>query len=214
MKSRLCSTIATAFVLVTLAVPTRPTLAAAEDCTWSVAPDAVKVEWTAFKFTNKTGVTGTFTTSTLSGPRSADSLVGLAKGLQMTIDGASIESNNPARNVTIRDFFFAKFVPDPKIRGRATAASGDDHRGTIEIEITLNGVSRTVPFAYAIGRDNQVEATASIDLLDFQLDAAHASIHETCQQQHTGEDGVSKTWTTVGIALRGKFTKTCRVSAS
>ncbi len=179
------------------------------DCTFSIATDAVKMEWTAFKFTDKTGVTGTFTKTTLAGPTSADSFTALATGLTMSIDAASIESNNPARNLTIREFFFEKFVPDPIIRGHATALRGDEKNGTIDIETTMNGVSRSVPFAYTIGADNAVEAKASIDMLDFKLEKAHASIHQTCEEQHRGPDGVSKTWTTVELALRGRFTKTC-----
>lgn len=178
-------------------------------CTYSVSKDAVKVEWTAFKLTEKVGVTGTFNTTALSGPTQSDSLTALAKGLSMKIDGASIESNNPGRNVTISQFFFQKFSPSPEISGKVENVDGDDTKGTLNIAITMNGTTKTVPFAYTISKDHEVEATATIDMMDFALQKPFDSLHMACEEQHTGKDGVSKTWTEVGLKLSGKFAASC-----
>jgi polyisoprenoid-binding protein YceI len=178
-------------------------------CTYSVAPDGVKVQWTAFKFTSKQGVSGTFNTMKLSGPMEADTLTSLAEGLSMEIDGKSIESNNPGRNATISEFFFQTFAPSPNITGRVESVEGDDSKGTLKIAITMNGTTRSVPFAYTISDGNAVEAAASIDMLDFALQKSYDSIHLACEEQHTGEDGISKTWTEVDLKLTGTFTSTC-----
>lgn len=178
-------------------------------CTYSVDPRGIKVEWTAFKFTQKQAVTGSFNTTKVSGPTQATSLVELAKGLSMEIDGASIESGNPARNATISEFFFQKFAPPSRIIGKTVEVEGDDAKGTVEIEITLNDTSRVVPFAYTISKDHQVEAAATIDMMDFALQKAYDSLHLACEEQHTGEDKVSKTWTEVGLKLTGKFAQSC-----
>lgn len=185
-----------------------PTVADAA-CTYSVGPDAVKVEWTAFKLTEKVGVTGTFNTATLSGPTQSDSLVALAKGLSMKIDGASVESNNPGRNATISQFFFQKFTPPSEISGKVASVNGDDTKGTLHVAITMNGTTKIVPFAYTISDAHEVEATATIDMMDFALRKAFNSLHMACEEQHTGKDGVSKTWTDVGLKLSGKFAASC-----
>lgn len=188
------------------------TLAAARAdaaCTYSVAANAVKVEWTAFKFTEKKGVTGTFHTARLAGPTSAATLTDLAKGLTMEIDGTSIESGDPARNATVSEFFFQQFKPNAKITGQAVEVTGDDKSGIIKMKISLNGTSQVVPFAYAIGEKGAVEAKGSIDMLDFSLQPAYDTLHKACEEKHVGPDGVSKTWTTVDIRLTGAFQEKC-----
>ncbi len=178
-------------------------------CTYSVAENGVKVEWTAFKLTEKVGVTGTFNTTKLSGPTNAGSLVDLAKGLSMEIDGASIESANPARNATISQFFFQEFAPSPSITGKVESVDGDDAKGTLQIAVTMNGTTKMVPFAYTISDDHEVVATATIDLMNFAAQKPFDSLHRACEEQHTGKDGVSKTWTDVGLKLSGQFAESC-----
>jgi len=183
--------------------------AAAETCTYSVDPNGVSLVWTAFKFTEKTAVNGKFNTRTVSGPTSASSPVELARGLSMEIDGASVETDNPARNATIGEFFFGKLKPSAQIRASVADVKGDDRKGTIDMKITMNEVSRVVPFAYTVTPEGEVTAKGSIDMLDFALKDAHDSIHQTCEELHKGADGVSKTWTDVDLTLTGKFTKSC-----
>ena len=178
-------------------------------CTYQLGKNPIKLEWTAFKFTEKTGVTGSFNTMTLRGPKQADSLINLARGLSMQIDGTSIESNNPGRNVTISQFFFQKFSPSPDLTAKVTSVEGDDHTGNLSIAITMNGTTKDVPFTYTISKDNQVEAKGSIDMMEFALQSAFDSIHRACETQHTGKDGISKTWTDVDLKLTGRFEKAC-----
>jgi polyisoprenoid-binding protein YceI len=178
-------------------------------CTYAIAANAVKVTWTAFKFTEKTGVSGSFNTARLEGPTAAATLTELAKGLRMEIDGASIESGDPARNATVSEFFFQQFTPDAKITGQAVEVSGDDKAGVVKINISLNGKSKVVPFAYAIGAQGAVEAKASIDMMDFALEGPYDTLHKACEEKHIGADGVSKTWTSVDIKLTGAYQEKC-----
>lgn len=183
--------------------------AAAETCTYAVDPNGISLVWTAFKFNEKTAVNGKFNTRKVSGPTSASSPVELARGLSMEIDGASVETDNPARNATIGEFFFGKFKPSAQIRASVADVKGDDRKGTMDMKVTMNEVTRVVPFAYTVTPDGEVTAKGSIDMLDFALKDAHDSIHQTCEELHKGKDGVSKTWTDVDLTLTGKFTKSC-----
>lgn len=186
-----------------------PQRAGAEKCTYSVDPGGIAITWTAFKFTDKTAVNGRFNTMKVSGPTSASSPIALAEGLSMEIDGLSVETDNPARNATISEFFFGVFKPAGKIQASVAEVKGDESKGTIDMKITMNGVARVVPFTYTATPAGEVEAKGSLDMMDFKLGEAHESIHEACEEQHKGTDGVSKTWTDVGVTLKGKFAKAC-----
>ena len=182
---------------------------ASAKCTYSLSKEGVKAEWTAFKFTSKAGVKGHFADTELTGPREAATLTALAEGLSMQIVGKSVKTGNPGRDVTISTFFFSFMKDGGAISGKATSVDGDDAKGKVHIDVTMNGVTRDVPFDYTIAKDGAVQATASIDMLDFGLEGAHEQIHKACEQQHTGEDGISKTWTQVDLALSGRFDSNC-----
>lgn len=197
----LCAT-ATAALL--LQAPT-----ASAKCTYSLSEEGVKAEWTAFKFTSKAGVKGHFADTRLEGPREAATLTALAEGLSMQIDGKSVKTGNPGRDVTITTFFFGFMKNGGAISGKATRVEGNDKNGKVHIDVTMNGVTRDVPFDYTITPEGGVQANASVDMLDFGLQGAHEQIHKACEQQHTGEDGISKTWTQVDLALSGRFISNC-----
>lgn len=194
---------ATACLLLLAAQP------AAAECTWKVAADGVKAEWTAFKFTSKAPVKGHFGDTQLDGPREAKTLTALAEGLSMKLAGKSVQTGNPGRDATIAAFFFGFMKDGGAISGKATRVEGDDRKGTVHIDVTMNGTTRDVPFAYTIDENGAVSANASIDMLDFAMQAAHAQLHKACGEQHTGEDGVSKTWTQVDLALTGQVESNC-----
>tara|TARA_B100000959_G_scaffold259490_1_gene295164 strand:- start:367 stop:969 length:603 start_codon:yes stop_codon:yes gene_type:complete len=181
----------------------------AKTCTYGITQDDVKVEWTAFKTNDKVAVKGTFNKMTLNGATSASSLAALAQGLSIDIDGGSIESGNPGRNVTVKQFFFEKFVPAYAMQAKVVKFTGDEKSGSIDIALSLNGVSKTLAFAYTV-KDNVLEAKASMQMFDFGLKAAFDSIHTTCKTLHTGKDGVAKTWDEVDLMVSGKFSKTCK----
>lgn len=192
-----------------IALALAPGSSAAADCTYSVDPGKIDVTWTAFKFIDKTAVTGRFNTRKVTGPTSASSPIALASGLAMEIDGTSVETDNPARNATISEFFFAKLKPAGTITASVEKVNGDEQKGTIDMKITMNGVSRVVPFSYTATPEGAVAAHGSFDMLDFALQGPFDSLHEACGEMHTGKDGVSKTWTDVEVLVKGTFTKSC-----
>lgn len=178
-------------------------------CTYQGDPKAIQIGWTAFKTSEKTPVKGHFTKFQAMGPGSAESLEKLLTGLHMDIDGASVETDNPARNATIQQFFFEKFNPAFAIHAMATKLEGDDQKGTLTINIKLNGVAKDVPFAYTVNAEGLLEAKGTIDMMDFSLQPAFDSLHQACEDLHKGKDGVSKTWTQVDLSVSGKFQKSC-----
>lgn len=178
-------------------------------CTYSTDPNQIKMEWTAYKFTDKTPVKGTFTGTQVEGEVKADSLSALAQGLRMKLDGATIESGDPGRNLTVKDFFFAKFNPPFQMEAWVKDLQGTDTAGSLTLVLQMNGVSKEVPFAYTATPEGELTAKGGINLMDWNLQPAFDSIHQACETMHTGKDGVSKTWDVVDLKVVGKFNKDC-----
>jgi YceI-like domain. len=179
-------------------------------CSYSGDPKDVQVVWTAFKFTGKTPVKGRFTSAAVSGTSSASSLAELLRGLKIQIDGATVETDNPGRNATIQQFFFEKFAGGPKIAASVAKVEGDDQKGSLTLNINMNGVAKDVSFPYSVSPDGVLTATGSIDMMEFSLQGPFDSLHGACEDLHKGPDGVSKTWTQVDLSVTGKFTKSCK----
>ena len=66
--------------------------------------------WTAYKFTEKAPVSGTFYTVKIREMKTGDTLTSVFAGVTGEIEGPSVESNSPARNAPIAAAFFGKFV--------------------------------------------------------------------------------------------------------
>lgn len=178
------------------------------DCTYIITQ--AKPEWTAYKYTEKAAVGGTFNTFTLSPTPPATSLSEAFEGVSIEIDAASVESNNPARNTTIAEKYFALFAPKSIITGNVLSAKGDERKGSIEINIDMNGVQKPYTFSYE-GKEGSLVASSVMDMMDFQLQKPFDSIHTACKTLHTGKDGVAKTWTEVALRVVVTYEKQCNV---
>jgi hypothetical protein len=165
--------------------------------------------WTAYKTTQKVAVGGTFNSVKLSEMKPGGTLTAAFTGLSAEIEGASIESGNPARNATVAAAFFAKFAEQAKITAQITGASGDEKLGLFMINVTMNNVTRSLQLRHEGMKDGTLVAKTVINMLDFGLQGAFDSIHKTCEALHTGDDGVSKTWTEVELSITADVTKKC-----
>ena len=57
--------------------------------------------------------------------------------------------------------------------------------------------------------DATIKLTGEIDLVDFKAEEAVASLNKICEALHTGADGISKTWSTVELAIETTLKKEC-----
>ena len=180
---------------------------AAQNCTYTLTE--ATPGWTAYKFTEKTGVSGGFTATTLSPTKAGPSLAAAIDGVTMTIDPASVSSGNEGRDMTIQQKYFGLFAPQTDLTAGVVAVKGDDSSGTVDINVGMNGVSKTISFPYSLSTDGTFTAKADMEMMDFGLKAAFDSIHTACKLLHTGEDGVAKTWTDVALSITAKIAKEC-----
>ncbi len=70
----------------------------------------------------------------------------------------------------------------------------------IKASLKMNGVTKTIPLTYFLS-GQLLSIRGKMDILDWNAQTALASLHEQCEEKHTGNDGISKTWSEVDIAV-------------
>ena len=180
-----------------------------EHCTYAVDASQAKVEWTAYKTTEKVGVKGTFAKVEIKAGKPAASIPALLDGASASIEGLSVDSGNPVRDENLRKGFFGLLAKGASIQGKLAKAKGDATQGELVLELSMNGKLGKVPMKYTVG-DAGLEATGSMDILNLGGAKALESLAQLCFEQHKGKDGVSKTWSEVGLRIAAPVSKTCK----
>ncbi len=139
------------------------------------------LQWTAFKTPLKLGVKGTFDKIAYTPGKNC------LQGAEVIINKHSVDTKNPGRDKTLDSFFFSKLKGD--IRAKVKKI-GDK---TLTVAITLNGVTKEVPFFYE-KKGSTLTAKGVIDLFDFSGSQALHSINKACFDKHQG-----KTWNDVEL---------------
>ncbi len=173
-------------------------------CTYSYKPDSLKIEWTAYKFTEKKGVLASFPVFTLDAPASANSAQELFEKTSIEIDPQGLESGDPGRNDNLKKYFFKKMI-GTKIKGQIVSFSP----AISKVKIDMNGVSKVVPFRMKIEGAKYVAET-DIDIMDFKMKKSLEAINKDCYELHKGSDGKSKTWSAVSLALSSEIIENCK----
>lgn len=172
-------------------------------CAYSYKPDSLKIEWTAYKFTEKKGVKASFPVFNLNAPASAPSVKELFTQTSITIDPQGLESGDAGRNANLKNAFFKKVIGS-KIKG--TVVSFDPAISKIKIE--MNGQTKVIAFRMNIEGQKYVAET-DIDILDFKMKKPLESLNKVCYDLHKGPDGKSKTWSQVSLSLSTEVLELC-----
>ncbi len=180
--------------------------ASAANCTYELQKNSVVVGWTAFKTTQKTGVNGSFKTVVVAGKTEAKSLSDLIKGLTVSVDKASVDTGNPARDKTLSDFFFSKLGNN--ISGKVKDLSEKDH--SFHLALDFNGQKKDIAMKYDSKMEENFAATGSLDITQFGGTEALSSLNAKCLDLHKGADGISKTWPEVVLNLTATIKKICQ----
>jgi polyisoprenoid-binding protein YceI len=187
--------------------------AATEKCKYSMAPDSVKVEWTAFKTTEKTPVHGNLKEVKIESPskavKSLKDLLSKTKASGQIDSEKKSDSGNPARDLTLLQKFFSLIASNAKFGGTLNHFKGNDQAGDINLNLSLNGKKKDVAMKYTLAETGAFEAVGEFDMIDFGMTPALESIHQACETLHKGKDGVSKTWPNVGIKISANIKKEC-----
>jgi polyisoprenoid-binding protein YceI len=168
----------------------------------------VTVDWIAYKTASKIGVSGTFDkVDYKSVAKNGKNFREILVGSSVSINSSSVNSKNTGRDVKLVKFFFkqmnsniitAKITDikaDKKVKGKTRI-------GSVTLDITMNGVTKSVPMAYSFA-NGIFSAKGTIDIFDFSASKALSSINKACFDLHKG-----KTWNDVTIAFTTKIEAT------
>lgn len=162
----------------------------------------IYVGWTAYKFTNKVGVPGTFDKISFSNKNASGSIENLLNRSQLSIQTASVNSNNTIRDPKIDTFFFKTFNT-PEIRG--TILSAKEGEGIVKLSMNRTNYER--PFTYSMDNDT-IQLFTNLDLSYWNGKEAIKSLNTECYDLHKGADGISKLWPDVDVIIKLPVRKT------
>jgi len=172
------------------------------ECKYSLVEESQKIKWTGYKFTEKSGVSGSFSQINVKSTES-DSLKGLLKSIVFEVDTNSVDSGNAARDATLMKTVFAFMSVPQTISGTVTKV--DDT--TLDVSMVM-AKKMGAKFDYT-AKDGKILAKGGIDLKENGLIRAFDAVKLACSALHTGEDGVSKTWPDVAIELEASYEEKC-----
>lgn len=162
----------------------------------------ISIIWTAYKFTNKIGVSGTFTNYMFENKKTSGTVEDLLSKSKLSIQTATVNSGNPIRDFKLDTYFFKTFNTS-EIRG--TISKIKKYEGIISL--TMNGTSKNVPFTYAIEKDT-VRLFTNLNLMFWNGEEALKTLNKECNELHKGADGISKLWPYVDITINLPIHKT------
>ena len=197
MKKIILLLITLAFVLTTSCkndkTVTVPEKNSTKTTTFSVIGETSTVKWTAYKTTDKVAVKGKFNSINITNSKKAATVEEALNGILFSIPISSIFSNDPTRDSKLQQFFFGVMKNTEFISG-----TFDINDNSSFVNITMNGISKAIPITLDI--DGQ-KATFSntLNLNDWDLANALATLNKACFDLHKGPDGVSKTWDEIEI---------------
>ncbi|HEY9168171.1 MAG TPA: YceI family protein [Lutibacter sp.] len=169
---------------------------------YSILADSTVISWTAYKTTAKVPVKGQFTEITIENVKKDSTVLGALNGLKFKIPVSSLYTMDTIRDAKLKEFFFGSLKNSSTITG--TVNISKENGSTVEI--SLNGITRELPIAYII-TDNKVTIVGNMELDNWQAKAALEALNVVCKDLHTGEDGISKTWSDVKIEVIAVFKK-------
>jgi len=161
---------------------------------YSLVPKTTTVFWIGYKTTAKTPVKGQFTKLEIKESNPAKSAREALNGVEFSIPVSSLFSNEASRDTKLKEMFFGVMDQTEFLSGSLDVLNDS----IVNVNLKMNGVSKEFPLSYFI--DGQMlSMDGRINVEDWNALAAIESLHTVCEDQHTGNDGISKTWSEVGI---------------
>ena len=175
-------------------------------CLLTLDNENVVVNWTAFKLSEKVGVGGTFDSVVVSGVNDNETILGAAVNAQFDIYTASVNSNNPERDMKISNSFFGTMANTESISGKVVSLNDG---GSGAILLTMNGVEKEIAFEWKATSENRLKLSTAINVNDWNAKPSLDSLNGVCTAVHTGKDGVSVLWPDVEIEVFADFKSDC-----
>lgn len=159
-----------------------------------------KIDWVAYKTTDKVAVKGKFKKVDITSGGEGNSVKEAINNAEFSIPVSSIFTSDSSRDFKIRKFFFGVMANTKLLSGKFMLEN--DSIGSVNL--TMNGVSKDLPFSYNI-TGKQFTMTATMDVLNWNAQSSIDSLNAACRDLHKGLDGVSKTWAEVALNISSTF---------
>lgn len=176
-----------------------------QECYYTYNPVNTTLTWTAFKFNEKTPVSGTFNEVNINGAEVLSNPIKLIENLSFSIPVSTINTQNPERDEKIKNSFFNVLQNTSELTGRVESLNN----GKAKVEIKMNDVKHVVEGVYTLEEGHFV-FEATIDLTDFNALGAVESLNTLCKDLHVGADGVSKLWEVIDLRFETKLNMDCQ----
>lgn len=181
------------------------TAEAASSCTYSYDEESSVLEWTAFKFSEKAPVKGTFNQMKIDALSGAETPKEMIESMSFSIETGTVETQNEERNGKIAKYYF-ETTNTPKITGKVKSLSDN---GKATVEITMNGKPVDVLGTYSLEGET-FSFAATIDVAKWDALEGINTLNEICKDLHTGADGKSKLWSEVDLSFSTTLKKECK----
>lgn len=173
-------------------------------CFYSYNSGSTVLEWTAFKFTEKTPVKGTFNEIKIEGMEKSDNPKKLIESIKFTISTVSVETNNDERNGKIAKLFFGT-INTENITGEVKSLGSN---GKASIMLQMNNHTHEIIGEYTL-EGGKFSFHSVIDVMKWNSGKGLKALNDACKDLHTSTDGKSKLWSEVEIAFTTELMSDC-----
>lgn len=173
-------------------------------CFYSYNSGSSILEWTSFKFTEKTPVKGTFNDIKVEGLEKSDDPIKLIESLSFTISTVSVETNNDDRNAKIAKLFFGT-INTENITGSVKSLKKN---GKATISLKMNSQEHHIIGNYTLV-DGKFDFSSTIDVLKWNAGKGLSTLNQECKDLHTSTDGKSKLWSEVELKFSTELMSDC-----
>ncbi|WP_299124250.1 YceI family protein [uncultured Winogradskyella sp.] len=163
---------------------------------YTLDTSGIKVLWTAYKFTEKVGISGKFDSIIYFYDKSAPSIQALLKSSEISICTNSVNSYNAIRDPKLKQTFFKSFNTDT-IRGKIIEV--EDEKGLLALQ--MNSINNLTSYSYNYKNDTLTIST-HLDLTKWDGKIALDTLNKECYDLHIGPDGISKLWPDVAVKIK------------
>jgi polyisoprenoid-binding protein YceI len=164
-----------------------------------------KIEFGAFKTTEKLEVKGTFESFDVLNTNEGENFAEVFQNAEFLIYVNSLETKDAGRNQRIRDHFFGALLSKDTLSGKVVKIDS----ANVEVQLSMNNITNTVVLKIE-QIDAQYLLTGTINVLDWKADKGLKGINDACKDLHKGADGVSKTWTDVNLYISTTLKQNCQ----
>ncbi|PHR43663.1 MAG: hypothetical protein COA32_16190 [Fluviicola sp.] len=179
-----------------------------QNCIYTFSAEKSTLDWTAYKFTRKAGVGGTFTQLQVDGKKKGAVPKDIIESLSFSIPTSTVETNDVSRNKKIDSLFFGGLEETALITGNVVSL-GDNGKATMMIK--MNNIENEVVGDYTL-EDNKFSFNTEISINDWNAEKQLEALNIACKDLHTDlENGEteSKLWPDVTISFSTELTKEC-----